>query len=406
MSVDAEGEKAVVQGSATDQLVTSGSPFLLGMVIVLHALNHLVNGALPVLYSDIMDEYELGYVQLGFLRSASSFAGGFPQMFVGILRRWFSGRVLIGGGNLVYSILSMLASRVVSFQQFLVLRVLGGIGGSPQHPVGTSMLTTNTHPSWRGRVFGLNMAVPTLASTLSPLIAAWLLVSNGWRTTLFALSVPAFLASLAILFFVREQADADARSRTFSWRGLLNALRNRNVMAISVLRTVMAFRMGVRAFIPLYFINVLGMAAGLSSTLYSVMIFGGVLGPFFWGYLSDRMPRKPIIICILAIQGILYFSLQFTSDTLILAPLLFAIGFMAQTVVMQSVLADSTDREQLDHVFGFYYTLGFTLGSVSSIIFAYIIETMGFGFGFTYIAGVSLVSIVPALLIKETKAPI
>lgn len=68
------------------------------------------------------------------------------------------------------------------------------------------------------------------------------------------------------------------------------------------------------------------------------------------------MPRRPLIVGVLAIQGALYYSLQLVTDVTFLAPLLFAIGFMAQTVIMQSVLADSTDREQLDQVFGFYYT--------------------------------------------------
>ena len=394
------GESSVEQG------VTSGSPLLLAMVIALHALNHLVGGALPVLYPTIMEEFDLGYVELGFLRSATSFTAGFPQMFVGILRQWFSGRTLIGVGNVIFSGLNILAGRVGSFQQFLALRVLGGIGGSSQHPVGTSMLTTYTNPSWRGRVFGLNMAVPMLASALSPLLAAWLLVALGWRTTLSVMAVPVLVASLLMLLFMEEPSDADAKSRSFSMSGLLSALRNRNVLAISALRTVMAFRMGVRAFIPLYFINVLGLTAGLSSTLYSVLIFGGVVGPFFWGYLSDRMPRKPLVVGILALQCCLYYSLQLTKEVMILAPLLFLIGFMAQTVIMQSILADSIDRVQLDPVFGFYYTLGFTLGSVSSVIFAYVVEVLGFDYGFTYIAAVTAVSIIPALFIKETKTSV
>ncbi len=383
-----------------------GSPLLLAMVIVLHALNHLVGGALPVLYPGIMEDFDLSYVQLGLLRSASSFAGGFPQMFVGVLRRWLPGRVLIGLGSLLFSVLNMLAGLVGSFQQFLVIRVLGGVCGSPQHPIGTSILTTNADPSWRGRIFGLNMAVPTLSSALSPLIATWLLVSLGWRRTLSVFVVPALIGSLIMIFFVREQADEDVESRGFSFRELREALRNRNVLAISALRTVMAFRMGVRAFMPLYFINVLGLTAGLSSTLYSVMIFGGVVGPFFWGYLSDRMARKPLVIGILAVQCVLFYGFQQVSDIVVLAPLLFLIGFMAQTVVMQSILADSIDRAQLDPVFGFYYTLGFTLGSISSVIFAYVVEVFGFHFGFTYIAAVTAVSIIPALFIKETSAPL
>lgn len=396
-------EKIDEDGSVVEERFVSGSPLLLAMVIVLHALNHLIGGALPVLYPSIMGEFGLSYVQLGLLRSASSFAAGFPQMFVGALRKWLSGRVLIGLGNLVNSILNMLAGYVGGFYQFLALRVLGSIGSSPQHPVGSSMLTTNTDPSWRGRIFGLNLAVPTLASTLSPLIAAWLLVSLGWRASLSVLAMPALFASVVMLLLVREGGDTDVGSRAFSLGELLDALRNRNVLAISAVRTVMAFRMGVRAFVPLYFINALGLAAGLSSTLYSVMIFGGVIGPFFWGYLSDRMARKPLVVGLLACQCALFYTFQMVREVALLVPLLFLIGFMAQTVVMQSILADSVDRSQLDPVFGFYYTLGFTLGSISSIIFAYIVETLGFNYGFTYIAAVTGISILPALFIREKK---
>ncbi|MFH2109975.1 MAG: hypothetical protein ABIJ47_01815 [Candidatus Bathyarchaeota archaeon] len=76
-----------------------GNKVLVGMVIVLHTLNHMVSGGLPILYPDIMNEFSLSYSQLGLIRSAATFSAGFPQMFVGVLRRWMSGRVLIGGGQ-------------------------------------------------------------------------------------------------------------------------------------------------------------------------------------------------------------------------------------------------------------------------------------------------------------------
>ena len=373
------------------------------MIIFLHSLSHLIWGALPVLYPEILDEFELSYVQLGFLQTITLFASGFPQIFVGYLRKWFSGRTLIGFGNAINAFFNIIASFVGGFWQFLSCRLLAGLGGSTQHPVGTSVLTTNTDPSWRGRIFGLNLAVPMLASTLAPILAAGLMVNVGWRTTLFIIALPALITSALMLIFVEEKAEAASRERIFSFRSLLRALRNRNVMAISTLRSLMAFRMGVRAFIPLYLIEMLSMSVGLSSTLYSLMIFGGVVGPFFWGYLSDRMQRKPIIMVILSLQCILFYGLNLVSDTQPLSIMLFLIGFMAQTVVMQSMLADSITKEHLDQIFGFYYTLGFTLGSASSITFAYIVETFGFNQGFTYIAAVTAVSLIPAFFIKETR---
>jgi sugar phosphate permease len=380
------------------------SSLLVGMVIVLHTLNHTISGGLPILYPDIVDEFHLSYSQLGLLRSAATFSAGFPQMFVGFLRRWFPGRVLIGAGNLVNSVLNMLIGLSRGFYQFFALSVLSGVGSSTQHPVGASLITTSSDPSKRGRMLGLNQSIPSLAFSLTPLLAAYLLTRMGWRMTLGVLSVPALVVSIVMLLFVRGGGSTEATSRdAFSLERLREALRNRNVIAISLLRSVMAFRMGVRTFLPLYFINVLGVTPEISSILYSVLLFGGVFGPFFWGHLSDRMNRKPLIIGVTATSGALYFLLQFVKDVRLLAPVLFMIGFMVQTVVVQNVLSDSVEASQLDQIFGFYFTLGFTLASFSSVIFGYIVEIYGFAWGFTYIAAVTAISLLPGLFIREPR---
>jgi len=110
--------------------VEKGNQLLVGMVVLLHTLNHMVSGCLPILYPDIREEFDLSYSQLGLLRSASTLAAGFLQMFVGFLRRWFPGRVLIGAENLVNSVMTMSISVSSGFYQFLVLSVLGGVGSS------------------------------------------------------------------------------------------------------------------------------------------------------------------------------------------------------------------------------------------------------------------------------------
>ncbi len=378
---------------------------LVWSVIVLHMLNHVISGAMPMLYPDIMDEFSLSYSQLGLIRSAITFAAGFPQMFVGFLRRWFSGRVLVGIGNLVNSVMNILAAFSRGFLQFFGLTVLGGIGSSTQHPVGASIISAATDPSKRGRMLGLNQAVPSLAFSFTPLIAAYLLTRIGWRSTLSVVSVPALLLSIVLILFVRGIRSVETTTRdALNLSRLREALGNRNVLSISLLRSVMAFRMGVRTFLPLYFIDILGFTSETSSVLYSIMLFGGVLGPFFWGNLSDRMNRKPLIIGIMVASSVGYLLLNYLTGYWALAVLLFVIGFMVQTVIVQSVLSDSVERSQLDQIFGLYFTIGFTLASFSSILFGYIIEFYGFNWGFTYIAAVTGVSLLPAFFIKEPRS--
>jgi len=357
-----------------------------------------------MLYPEIMAEFSLSYAQLGLLRSANTFATGFPQMFVGYLRRWTSGRMLLGVGNLINAVMNVFAALSRGFIQFFGFRIIGGIGSSPQHPVGASVVTAATDPSKRGRMLGLNQSIPSLAFTFTPLIAAYMLTRMGWRPALALLSLPALVFSLILIFFVKGSSSSEATSRdALSWTRLREALRNRNVLSISALRSVMAFRMGVRAFLPLYFIDVLGFTAGKSSLLYSVLLSGGVLGPFFWGNVSDRMNRKPLIIGITVASGLGYFLLNYVTGFWALVGLLFAIGFMVQTVVVQSVLSDSVEKTQLDQIFGFYFTIGFTIASFSSAIFGYIVEFYSFNWGFTYIAVMTLISLVPAFFIQEPR---
>jgi len=377
---------------------------LVWSVIILHMLNHVISGAMPILYPDIMDEFNISYSQLGLMRSASTFAAGFPQMFVGFFRRWFSGRVLVGVGNLVNALMNMLAALSRGFLQFLGLRVLGSVGSSTQHPVGASIVSSATETSKMGRMLGLNQAIPSLAFSFTPLIAAYLLTRMGWRSALGILSVPALLLSIVLIVFVRGASSVEATTRdALNFSKLRESLKNRNVLAISLLRSVMAFRMGVRTFLPLYFIDILGFNSETSSVLYAILLFGGVLGPFFWGSLSDRVNRKPLIIGITVASIVGYYLLNHVTGFWPLAVLLFLIGFLVQTVIVQSVLSDSVERDQLDQIFGFYFTIGFTIASFSSIIFGYIIELYGFNWGFTYIAAVTGISLLPAFFIQEPR---
>ena len=228
------------------------STLMVWIAIILHMLNHMISGAMPMLYPEIMDEFALSYSQLGLLRSANTFVTGFPQMFVGFLRRWTSRRMLLGVGSLVNAAMNILAGMSRGFFQFFGFRILAALGSSPQHPVGLSVVTSATDPSKRGRMLGLNQSMSSLAFTFTPLITVYLLTRMGWRPTLALLSMPALVFSLILIFFVRGSSSTEARTRdALSWTRLREALRNRNVLSISVLRSIMAFRMGVRTFLPL-----------------------------------------------------------------------------------------------------------------------------------------------------------
>ena len=388
----------------TQEASEKSSKPLVYSVIFLHMLNHVISGAMPMIYPDLMDEFQIGYGQLGLVRSVAGFSAGFPQVFVGFLRRWFSGRVIVSAGNIVNSAMNIALAAGSGFLQFLGFSVAAGVGSSVQHPIGASIVSNGSDPGERGRMLGLNQSIPSIAFTFTPLVTAYMLTRMGWRPTLGILSVPALLLSLFILFFIRGGSDVEAKTRdALNWASLRESLRNRNVLSISLLRSIEAFGMGVRTFLPLYFIDVLGLTSERSSILYSILLGGSVLGPVFWGWLSDRMNRKPLIIGIITCRVIGYAALNIVTGYTGLAALLFFIGFMAETVVVQSVLSESVEKRQLDQSFGLYFTIGFTISSFSSAIFGYIVEIFSFYAGFTFITAVIAVSMIPAFFIQEPR---
>ena len=176
-------------------------------VIFLHMLNHVISGAMPIIYPSLIDEFQIGYGQLGLVRSIARFSAGFPQIFVGFFRRWFSSRVIVSVGNIINSVMNIAIATGRGFLQFLGFSVAAGVGSSVQHPIGASIVSTGSDQGNRGRMLGLNQSIPSIAFTFTPLITSYMLTQMGWRPTLGILSVPALLLSLFILFFLRGGKD-------------------------------------------------------------------------------------------------------------------------------------------------------------------------------------------------------
>ena len=185
----------------TELEASTASKLIIATVILAHAMVHFQSG---VLYPTMIMEFDIDYVQLGVLQFLSSFATGFPQMFVTYLRRFISRKILLGVGTLFSSLLNIIASFASSFQNFLVLRVVSRLGISPQHPVGASLITSYSQSSWRGRVFGLNLSLPMVGSTIAPIVGAALLLAVGWRSTLLIITLPVLISGFVILLSVKE----------------------------------------------------------------------------------------------------------------------------------------------------------------------------------------------------------
>ena len=129
-----------------------------------HFLNHFQSSMLGVLCPLMMRDLGIGFVAIGAITAVYGFVGNFLQAFFGFIVPYVRRGVLLGVGNILLGISVVATGFASSYPFIMVTRVLGGIGTSPQHPVGSTALAS---------YFGKAAGAPCRFTPPQPISAAW-----------------------------------------------------------------------------------------------------------------------------------------------------------------------------------------------------------------------------------------
>jgi SHS family lactate transporter-like MFS transporter len=197
-----------------------------------------------------------------------------------------------------YAIISVLSGLAPSYQVFLALRVLFGIGMGGEWGVGASLALESTSPRVRGLLSGLLQEGYALGNLLSAF--AFRLVypyfnslypGNGWRLMFFLGGLPALL-SLFIRSRVKE-SDAWHEHRT-DWASYRKSLPLfwRRFAYLVVLMTMMNFMShGTQDMYPTM-LGTLGYSKARIADVTMLSGIGAILGGLAFGFYSDRGGRR------------------------------------------------------------------------------------------------------------------
>lgn len=378
---------------------SSNSGFAL--VVTSHALNHTYDSLLPILYPSILSEFNLSYALIGIVAMGYRLSGGALQLLMGFLGRFVRRKILLGFGMLWQCAANSTVVFSQRFEHIFISRSLAGIGSSPQHPTGAAYIAETYSKERIGRALGINIAAAMIGSFLAPFVGTLLLTTIGWRNTILVFSIPGFLVGIAFLFVresKRSQKWSGVSTLSFFYIGLREVLMNRIVIAVMILETVMAFRIGARDFLPSFLVRGFGMTSLESGMVFTTFVATGIPAPYFWGYLSDRLERRKVVILSMTLAAVLWYALPYAKNILQLLAILMPIGFVGQGIggVIQAFVAESTTKENRDLIYGIYFTLTFTLGSFSTVILGYLADGFGFGACFTWVALISFLTVVAA----------
>src|SRR5579872_3474878 len=371
---------------------------------------------MPLIYPILQRDYGFTYTQIGLLVAIPSFIGGFLQLLFGYLGRIASRKLMIGVGNLVVGLSMFLNGFVTTFGGFLGFGLLRGVGGAPQHPVGSSILTDTLGKERHGFALAAHVAGGNVGTLLVPSIGTALIVRFGWQPTLMLFALPGLVAGTAVLIFARDPgitaakpAEAAPQAETrparpaaqaARWRALIAPLRHRGVLIVIAASIAAAGGRGVgilTTYIPLYLTGS-GKSGGLNlahdavAALFTLLLVGSVVGPLAAGRLSDRTGRRPILLLSYGFAALFTILLPILGGghvplwVIVVEIALLGLAAYAESPLLQAYLADSVPEAEKDGAFGWYFTLAFGVGSIWSAALGGLIDSAGFATAFYVMA--------------------
>ena len=201
-----------------------------------------------------------------------------------------------------YAIVSVLSGLAPSYQAFLLLRMLFGVGMGGEWGVGASLALESASPRLRGLLSGLlqeGYALGNLLAALAfrlayPYFNTWY-PGNGWRVMFFLGGLPALLS-----LFIRSQVKESAawREHKTDWATYGKSLPNywRRFAYLVILMTMMNFMShGTQDVYPTL-LGTIGYSKARIADVTMLSGIGAILGGLAFGFYSDRAGRRRAMI--------------------------------------------------------------------------------------------------------------
>lgn len=264
---------------------------LVALLALAGCINFIDRSAVSIALPAIRLDLHLSAAEAGLLLSAFAWSYALAQLPAGALVDRLGPRAALATGLAFWSAVQALTGLVASLPQFILARVMLGLGEAPMFVGGARVCAARFAPHERALPLGLLNASASLGPAIAPLLLTPLMVFAGWRASFAALGAAGLLVAIAWAIIYRDDPAASAAEPAPTvagprqWRHLL-AQRSMWGLAIGFGGTVYVTWLYV-TWLPGYLHERWHLAPARAALWSALPQFCGFVGAIGGGWLSD-----------------------------------------------------------------------------------------------------------------------
>ncbi len=301
-----------------------------------HMLTDIMINVIPAMLPLMQEAFALSYTQLGVIVMVATVSSSFIQPVFGYITDQRPILWLMSAGLLTVGLGLVMIAFAPSYIWLLIAVAISGIGGAAFHPEAgrTVYLAASENKGFAQSVFQVGGNVgQSLAPLMLPLFLVYTGVQGAWLFILIAL-LGAWLVFRPIPWLKQRMAVENRATQTVR-EGENDVSATVLLTVITILRSVIVI--GVSSFLPLYYVNELGMDVGLASTYIFIFMLAGSIGTFLGGPAADRWGNKTITVWTLFLSIPFLIWLPFARGAVAIAVIIL-LGFILVSTTAVSVV--------------------------------------------------------------------
>ncbi|MBI3925068.1 MAG: MFS transporter [Armatimonadetes bacterium] len=264
----------------------------------------------------IGEELDLSKVQLGMVLGASLLATAVGGVLFGILSDRYGRKSVLQWTILTFSLGTFLSGFASNLPTLVFFRIVTGLGVGGEWATGQTFVGETFPPAVRGRYGAFLQTGAPVGVALASIVGGFLSPVIGWRACFFVSILPALLVVMIRKRLPESDMWMERRGGTTSgerpWREAavsffsLFSPPHRSLFARCLVLAVfdMSAYWFTYSWLPDYLHEQLGFSLSKSASWMLVTQAGGLLGYATFGFVADRLGRRPafsIYSCIMAL---------------------------------------------------------------------------------------------------------